>query len=502
MWWWNNRGYTPAGVEAWNCVRSLDYLQSRREVDGERLGVTGRSGGGAYSWWIAAIDDRIKAAVPVAGITSLKNHVVDGCVEGHCDCMFMVNTFRWDYPMVAALVAPRPLLISNTDKDRIFPLDGVVDVHAKVRRVYQLYNAADKLGLHITEGPHKDTQELRVHVFRWFNRFLKNKDDLLQSPAVPLFDPEQLKVFTELPEDERVTSIHKTFVPAASLESLPATREQLRQSGDQWMQLLREKTFRGWPTNAPEPTIKSSKTFDEQGIELREVVFESQLPFQLPIYRISKAGADSEITTVRVLTQEGWENISAALSVPFPEEFTEAEADPIAWEALQAELTEGAIILVLPRGVGPTEWKRDPKERVHIRRRFMLLGQTLAAMQIYDVVCAFEVIRRAMPPRAKSMHLSARGDAATWALYASLFSPGATQMNLVDLPAENRSAPDLLNVSRFVELPQLAMFAASQNGSLALTHSQPATREAWKTTLEKNTLAQSLIELREPVTAE
>ena len=43
-----------------------------------RLGVTGRSGGGAYSWWIAALDERIKCAVPVAGITDLQNHVVDG----------------------------------------------------------------------------------------------------------------------------------------------------------------------------------------------------------------------------------------------------------------------------------------------------------------------------------------------------------------------------------------------------------------------------------------
>ena len=93
-----NRGYTPAGVEAWNCIRALDYLETRPEVDPKRLGVTGRSGGGAYSWWIAAIDERIKAAVPVAGITDLQNHVVDGCVEGHCDCMYMVNTYRWDYP--------------------------------------------------------------------------------------------------------------------------------------------------------------------------------------------------------------------------------------------------------------------------------------------------------------------------------------------------------------------------------------------------------------------
>ena len=77
-WWWNARGYSSAGVEAWNCIRSLDYLQSRDEVDGDRIGVTGRSGGGAYSWWIAALDERIKVAVPVAGITSLHNHVVDG----------------------------------------------------------------------------------------------------------------------------------------------------------------------------------------------------------------------------------------------------------------------------------------------------------------------------------------------------------------------------------------------------------------------------------------
>ena len=193
MWWWNNRGYTPAGVEAWNCVRALDYLQSRDEVDGDRIGVTGRSGGGAYSWWIAAIDERIKVAVPVAGITSLKNHVVDGCVEGHCDCMYMVNTYRWDYPMVAALVAPRPLLISNTDKDRIFPLDGVVDVYTRTKKIYQLYDADDKLGLHITEGPHKDTQELRIHAFRWFNHYLREDDSLITSAAAPLFDQKRFE---------------------------------------------------------------------------------------------------------------------------------------------------------------------------------------------------------------------------------------------------------------------------------------------------------------------
>ena len=139
QWWWNARGYTPAGVEAWNSIRALDYLETRPEVDRNRFGVTGRSGGGAYSWWVAALDDRIKVAAPVAGITDLHNHVVDGTVEGHCDCMFTVNTYRWDYAQVAALVAPRPLLICNSDKDSIFPLDGVYRIHQKVRRIYDLH---------------------------------------------------------------------------------------------------------------------------------------------------------------------------------------------------------------------------------------------------------------------------------------------------------------------------------------------------------------------------
>ncbi len=130
--------------------------------------------------------------------------------------------------MVAALVAPRPLLISNTDKDGIFPLDGVVDVHAKVRKIYRLYDAEDKLGLQITEGPHKDTQELRIHAFRWMNRFLKNDDALIETTATKFFEPEQLRVFDELPADEHVTDLQESFVPAVAVDELPSTRAGIR----------------------------------------------------------------------------------------------------------------------------------------------------------------------------------------------------------------------------------------------------------------------------------
>jgi dienelactone hydrolase len=211
MWWWNSRGYTPAGVEAWNGIRALDYLESRSEVDRTRLGMTGRSGGGSYTWTVAALDERVRAAAPVAGITDLHNQVVDGCVEGHCDCMFFVNTYRWDFPQVAALVAPRPLLIVNTDDDSIFPLDGVVRLHAQVRDLYAAQGKPANLGLVIGPGGHNDTQDLQVPVMRWFNYHLKGEDPLIEDAAIKCFSPQELRVLDKLPTDQINTRIHEVW---------------------------------------------------------------------------------------------------------------------------------------------------------------------------------------------------------------------------------------------------------------------------------------------------
>ncbi|MFN0129131.1 MAG: CocE/NonD family hydrolase [Verrucomicrobiales bacterium] len=251
-WWWASRGFTPAGVEAWNGIRALDYLESRPEVDRDRLGMTGRSGGGAYTWWVAAIDERVKAAAPTAGIASMRNHVIDGCIEGHCDCMFMHNMYQWDFDRVAALVAPRPLLILNTDKDDIFPLDGVYSVYRSTRRIYDLLGAADHLGLQIAEGPHEDTQSLNVGAFAWFERFLKGADRMatFDEAAKPSIPPARLRVFAEPPKDERTTRIDDDFVPTPPVPAVPATAAEWLALRESWMAALHERVFRLGPGDA------------------------------------------------------------------------------------------------------------------------------------------------------------------------------------------------------------------------------------------------------------
>lgn len=503
LWWWNARGYSPAGVEAWNCIRALDYLSTRPEVDPNRFGVTGRSGGGAYSWWVAALDDRIKAAAPVAGITDLRNHVVDGTVEGHCDCMFMVNTYRWDYPLVAALVAPRPLLIVNTDADSIFPLDGVQRLHARVRDIYRLHGAANDLGLVIAPGPHKDTQDLQVPTFRWFNRHLRGIDPIIEMAAVPLCTPEQLRVFQSLPTDAINTNIHDVFVPAAAPASVAPGRRDWEAQRDRWMQGLREKCFAGWPATKSAPALTRLWTAKRGGLRLECFEFPSEEGLALRVYALhgvsSRRARELKLTVLddsagvastvsggpppgSVQSKLSFERWLAAMAVEFRAELTtelgaagrEIAADPSGWNDLRASAgPDAALAWLAPRGVGVTAWTDTPKNQVQIRRRFMLLGQTLDSMRVWDIRRAVQALRASDDWRSTRVTLAGTGAMACNVLYASLFEADATRLELTALPASHRIGPDYLNVLKELDVPQ-ALAIAAERGAVVLRRSDQA----------------------------
>ena len=177
--------------------------------------------------WVAAADDRVKAVVPVAGIVDLHAYLNEGMpgrfqtgvIAGHCDCMFFVNTHRWDFPLAAALIAPRPLLLGNSDADDIFPVPGYRRLADKVRKVYALYGAEEKFQLLETKGPHRDTPELRVGINKWMNRWLKRDTSAkVTDDLPPKLKPQDLRVLAKKPEDERNTAIHEFLIRPAAPE--------------------------------------------------------------------------------------------------------------------------------------------------------------------------------------------------------------------------------------------------------------------------------------------
>jgi dienelactone hydrolase len=451
QWWWNSRGYTPAGVEAWFGIRALDYLCSRPEVDKERIGMTGRSGGGSYTWTVAALDERVKVAAPVAGITDLRNQVVDGCVEGHCDCMFYMNTYRWDFPQVAALVAPRPLLIGNSDKDRIFPLDGVVRLYNQTRRIYQLYGQTNQLGLLITEGPHADTQELQLPVFRWFNRFLKGQSLLIEMAAKDFFPPEQLRVFDKLPEDQVNTRIEQTFVPKATPPGPPASPAAAKQQQEEYLMDLRAKVFAGWPNEraATKPELTTQAT--QGGVRLRTYAFSSQpdVNLLLIVLQDPKVKRPEEVL-LTVLDPESWTN-SPAKQLWLSGGTAECTA------ALRQDMQSRKLALAFfaPRGVEPSKLLSDPRKADHVRRRYMLQGQTLDGMRVWDIRCAAQAIKAVPEFKKTPLHVRAQGHMAVNAAYAALFQPEIAKLKLEGVPASHAEGPDYLNVLKVWDLPQL-----------------------------------------------
>lgn len=450
QWWWNSRGYTPAGVEAWFGIRALDYLCTRPEVDKERIGMTGRSGGGSYTWTVAALDDRVKVAAPVAGVTDLRNQVVDGAVDGHCDCMFFLNSHRWDFPQLAALIAPRPLLIANSDKDTIFPLDGVVRLHSQTRRIYQLYGATNKLGLLITEGPHADTQDLQLPVFRWFNRFLKGADPLIESAAKKFVEPLKLRVFDELPADQVNTRIQERFVPMAAVSAGGDSSSTVPNRADV-LEKLQKQVFAGWPE---EPFTFEPELFAEGKsgtLQYRGYTFSSQPGIELKLFVVGpRRPARQANIILTVLDAQTWTNSAArglwqeGSGPEFPKGLRQ-----------QVENDKSVLAFFAPRAVEPSLWVTNKAKFTSLRRRHMLLGQTLDGMRVWDIRCAIQAIRPMPRQGNATIELRARGEMGVNACYAALFEPSVKQLELEALPATHIQGPDYLNVLKIWDIPQM-----------------------------------------------
>jgi hypothetical protein len=514
MWWWQTLGYTPAGIECWNAMRALDYLQSRPEVDGKRLGVTGRSGGGATSWWISAADDRVQCMVPVAGIADLWAHLVEGVaprfrngvISGHCDCMYMVNTYRWDFATVAALCAPRPLMLGNSDDDAIFPIPGYRRMVDKVRKIYDLYGAGDRFALLETAGPHKDTPELRLGAYRWMNRWLKGETGDESERERPRFEPARLKVFDRLPADEVNTSIQELFIKPAHPE-LPLSPQVVKewwpgQSKD-WLHELQEKVFRGWPEQPPPLNLKPAEEIKANGLRMRAWDFTSEDAVDLRLWLLTAEKTEKpSLVVLTALDEPGWQEwlteLDPALQKLVPGS-GRVKADEKKVEANRRVLEKfkWAYATIAPRGIGPTRWTGadDPRIDNHIRRRFALIGQTLDGQRVWDVRRGLAVLRQVPDLKGVPPWLQGKRDMAGVVLYASLFEPDVVRLDLWHPPASHRQGPIFLNVRRLLDMPQAMALAFPKSIRLYVKDEVEAQNWDWALQLQK-ALGQEYLKIR------
>lgn len=167
-------GFTWPGVMFWDDVRTLDYLAGRPEVDPRRIGCVGLSVGGLRSAHLAALDDRIKAAVVVGWMTSfpaqLKRHVRN--TIGHTK--LVPGLYRHlDYPDVASLAMPAALLVINGSKDALFEPSGVRASFEKLAACYRKAGFPERLRTRLYETPHLFNLEMQAEAWAWFEKHLR-----------------------------------------------------------------------------------------------------------------------------------------------------------------------------------------------------------------------------------------------------------------------------------------------------------------------------------------
>lgn len=191
---------------AYDVLRLVDYLQTRPDVDPNRMGMTGLSEGGIITWMCAAADERIKVAVPIIGVTAfgetlsssdevqnqprlklldavLKEHAKDlgekevngRVLKSAWDKLVPGMLDRFDAPHVVPLIAPRPLLIVSHEADELFPIEGARRVFSSAKARYQEMKAEERIEMRVGPGLKHGALFFPgiVGMMEWFERWLK-----------------------------------------------------------------------------------------------------------------------------------------------------------------------------------------------------------------------------------------------------------------------------------------------------------------------------------------
>lgn len=203
-----NIGESLLGIQVADNMRAVDLLLSLTYVDPERIGATGASGGGNQTMWFAAMDERVKAAMPVVSVGTFESAVMgSNCV---CEMLPGGLTFT-ETSGVLALIAPRALKMCNhhQDSNPTFYPEEMIRSYENARPIFQMLGAEKHIDYELFDLTHGYWPEDRESMLGWFDLHLKGIGDGKSRPEVP-FDNvpmERLMVFEKGKRDPKVLSI-------------------------------------------------------------------------------------------------------------------------------------------------------------------------------------------------------------------------------------------------------------------------------------------------------
>ena len=326
------------------------------------------------SWCLGAADERVKVVVPVCQSGSIEHVVVDRATDGHCDCAFWINYYRWCWPDIGSLIAPRSLLIASGSEDLLWRPYGYRDSAHRIQHQFAALGASDHFGLVEDLTPHGYTPKLRQAIFTWFNKHLKYDPTPVTDDVTDFVEPEEnLLVFNgQLPQQDEMTRIDRILVQRPGLPEV-TTVEAWRTYQESALRRLSELTFRHTTSvRAPRRRDFRSDGRDSVGASAT-YVFDSY------------DGMTIGIKTKRPLDQTAV-GTTLAFSVQPDSPHTFAGGG-----RSRPAIRTAATAAVEVRNTGVTSV--GPGYLWTARRTYPLLGQTLPERQVSDLLAGIRVLR-------------------------------------------------------------------------------------------------------------
>ena len=175
---------------AWDGIRALDYLLTREEVDPQRVGVTGYSGGGTMTPWLSGLDTRWAMAAPSCFVTTFLHNLENELPADTEQCPPRALALGLDHHDFLAAMAPKPVILLAQERD-YFDVRGTEEALARLEHLYELMDAGDEVSLFVGPGYHGYSRENREAMYGWFRRAAGLQGDS-REPDLVIEKPETL----------------------------------------------------------------------------------------------------------------------------------------------------------------------------------------------------------------------------------------------------------------------------------------------------------------------
>ncbi len=425
-------GTNIAQYRIWDGMRAIDYLQSRSDIIGDRIGCTGNSGGGTLTSYLMALDDRIVAAAPACYLTTFRKLIETRGPQDAEQNIFGQLAFGMDEPDYVMMRAPKPTLVLAGRRDVTFHIDGTWDLFRQSKSFYSRLGHPERVAINDADLPHGFYLQQREAAARWMHRWLLGEDRVIHEvDPESLPDPISDKELRALSEGDW-TQEELYCSPEGQVLLVPGEKSVFELNAEHEKRLRAERTQKWKSLNDDERRTLVCKTIGCETGDTRPK-HQSVGIIPRPGYVIEKV----------ILTQGSSIPLPALAFIPAKPtgkaclylHGTSMSADAAPGGPIETLVKQGQIVLAAElRGIGETETGHDKRD--YGRGRFgrdvqeiflaYLIGRSYVGMRTEDVVTwtRFLTEFHKSGDQPNQIHVVGIGEAAIPTLHAAALYPG------------------------------------------------------------------------------